>query len=518
MLNRFFGTNFHNTVHLFGISVLAVGLPTSKVILSLGTMLILLNVILEGSYKSYWQRIKSNHLFILVALFWILHIVALLWTEDFQYASNDIRIKLTLIVIPLVLTIKPLKDSTQLLLVLGLFISTLTLTSLINIASYEHWIGTKEYTDIRELSLFGSHIRYGILIAFGAGVSLFYLYTLRSVSKWIFLPLLIWFSYYTYYSQIISGLVALIVVYLVFLVFIAYQRSKVLGLVSVLISIGIIVLPLLLLFTDKKDNTVYEPDKMDKYTASGNPYVHDLNERSFIDGKPVFIYVSEVELQKEWTKKSIIPYDSLDKKQQELRYTLIRYMNSKGLRKDSVDFQKLSNQDIHNIENGMANFEETKIGLIARIEGIKLQLYHSGNPNGHSLLQRLEFWKTGIHIIQKNWLIGVGTGDVQKAFDEQYILDSSKLLPENRLRAHNSYLTSWISFGVTGFLLFIWILISFVGYHWKNQSLLPLMFIFIAISTFFIEDTLETQMGVSFFAFFYGLFIGKPLKQDKKFN
>jgi len=438
MLNRFFGKNFHDTVHLFGISVLAIGLPTSKVILSLGTMLILLNVLLEGSFKTYWQKIKTNRLFLLLALFWFLHIVALLWTEDFQYASNDIRIKLTLIVIPLVLTIKPLKDSTQLLLVLILFICTLTLTSLINVTSYEHWIGTKDYNDIRELSLFGSHIRYGILIALGTGISLFYLYTLRSKMKWTFLPLLIWFTYYTYYSQIISGLVALVVVYLVFLIFVSYQISKVLGLFTVFISFVIMTLPLLLLIPEKKDNTVYDLDKMEKYTASGNPYTHDLNERSFIDGKPVFIYVSEIELRKEWTKKSIIPYYSLVEKHQELRYTLIRYMNSKGLHKDSADFQRLTRQDIRNIEKGMANFEETKIGFKARFDGIKFQLYNSGNPNGHSLLQRLEFWKTGIHIIQKNWLIGVGTGDVQKAFDEQYKLDSSEFLPENRLRAHNS--------------------------------------------------------------------------------
>lgn len=514
MLNRFFGKNFHDTVHLFGISALAIGLPSSKVILSLGTMLILLNVLLEGSFKTYRQKIKSNRLFILLAAYWLLHILALLWTEDFSYAFNDLRIKLTLIVVPLILTIKPLKDKSQLQLVLILFLSTLVLTSLINVAFYEHWIGTREYKDIRELSLFGSHIRYGILIAIGAGISLYFLKIHQTKTRWLFLPLLIWLAYYTYYSQIISGLLALAVVFLVYLIFIAFEKSKILGILSIILAIGIFSIPIVLLLPKQTENIEINSDNLDKFTAQGNPYTHNLNDSSFVDGKPLFIYVSERELKKEWSKNSKYPYDSLDRKQQELRFTLIRYMTSKGLRKDSVDFQKLTKRDIGNIENGMANFEETQVGLVARIVGIKFQLDHAGDPNGHSLLQRFEFWKTGMHIIEKNWLIGVGTGDVQKAFDEQYILDASQLLPENRLRAHNSYLTSWISFGIIGFILFISMLLTFVRYHWKNRSLLALMFIFVAISTFFIEDTLETQMGVTFFAFFYGLFISLPKEKN----
>ena len=215
----------------------------------------------------------------------------------------------------------------------------------------------------------------------------------------------------------------------------------------------------------------------------------------------------EEELRSEWKKTSTIPYDSLDKKGQVISFTLVRYMASLNLRKDSVDFQKLSKTDIENVENGIATIEETKTGLFARIDGIKFQLYHSGNPNGHSLLQRLQYWKTGIEIIKKNWLFGVGTGDVQLAFDTQYSIDNSTLKPENRLRAHNSYITSWVSFGILGIVSFLWMILNFSIYHWKKCNFLPLMLILVAASTFLLEDTLETQTGVTFFAFFYGLFM-----------
>ena len=129
------------------------------------------------------------------------------------------------------------------------------------------------------------------------------------------------------------------------------------------------------------------------------------------------------------------------------------------------------------------------------------------NPNGHSMMQRLEYWKTAKSVIKDNWLIGVGVGDVQDAFDDQYERDHSLLTPENRLRAHNSYLTNWLTFGLPGLLTFLLMIIYFIRIHWKDRAFIPVMFMVVAAVTFLLEDTLETQTGVAFFAFFYGLFI-----------
>ena len=117
-------------------------------------------------------------------------------------------------------------------------------------------------------------------------------------------------------------------------------------------------------------------------------------------------------------------------------------------------------------------------------------------------MQRLEFWKTAIRIIQQNILFGVGTGDVQHAFDDQYKKDNSKLQMENRLRAHNSFLTAWVTHGILGLLLFCTLIWVYFYTNMKQQRFLAVAFIFVATLTFLLEDTLETQMGVSFFAFF----------------
>jgi hypothetical protein len=41
----------------------------------------------------------------------------------------------------------------------------------------------------------------------------------------------------------------------------------------------------------------------------------------------------------------------------------------------------------------------------------------------------------------------------------------------------------------------------------QRKEFIGFAFIVIALGTFLIEDTLETQTGVTFFAFFYGLFL-----------
>ena len=152
--------------------------------------------------------------------------------------------------------------------------------------------------------------------------------------------------------------------------------------------------------------------------------------------------------------------------------------------------------------------EDGQSGLLARMNSIKYQIRSEADPNGHSLLQRIEYWKTGLMIIANHPISGVGTGDVQVAFDEQYEKNNSPLTEDNRLRAHNTYLTTWITFGVFGFIFFV-ALVWFAADRFKAADYLGVAFMVICFVTFMIEDSLETQAGVTFFAYFWGLFQGR---------
>jgi hypothetical protein len=505
MIELLKGKRFPDQLFIFAAIAFAVGLSTSKVILSISSMLLVLAVFLKGDLRSLRTKIRANDVLILLLLYLLLHVVALLWTSDFSYASNDLKTKLTLLIVPVAFTIYPL-EKTTLNRILFFFVTGVVVTSAVNVLSWYHVLGKKQYTDIRELSLFGSHIRYGILVAMATGICFFSIKKAGTSVRLFLVTLFAWFSYYTYFSQIVSGMLALITAIVGLIFWFAYQKSKILAFSTLILPIGLMFLAVISLQRSNQIGDLSRFKTLPSVTANGNPYTHNMEPGTFIDGKPFLAFLCEKELRQSWNKVSNLSYDGKDRKGQLIKFTLMRFMTDLNVRKDSVGFQKLNKGDISLIEKGIASREEGEGGLWARWNGVKFQLQNNIDPNGHSMLQRIEYWKTAWKIIQKNYLIGVGTGDVQQAFDWQYAQDNSRLLPEYRLRAHNTYLTSWISFGIFGLFVLLWMILSFLGSSLRHTSPLAFLFMLVAASTFLLEDTLETQMGASFFAFFFGLF------------
>jgi hypothetical protein len=343
------------------------------------------------------------------------------------------------------------------------------------------------------------------LIAMGVAVSLWLIIETENVVFRIGLGIvMLWLGYYTYFSQVISGFMAFMVVLVYFICWFGYQYHKLLGWI-----LGCLVTLFLLLtagyFLSPVPKEKLDVRSLPKLTKHKNPYTHNLENKTFENGKPVLAFVCEEELRSAWNKRSKMPYDSSDYKNQPLRFTLMRYMTSKGLRKDHEGMKALNQKDIQLIENGQCNILESNQGILARVEGLKYQLHNSMDPNGHSLLQRFHYWNAAILIIRENWLIGVGTGDVDHAFQQTYRRINSPLEEKNRLRAHNSYLTAAVTFGMMGLLLFLLVNGFFLFQSIQAKHTLAVSFMLVALCTFFIEDTLETQTGASFFAFFFGL-------------
>ena len=206
--------------------------------------------------------------------------------------------------------------------------------------------------------------------------------------------------------------------------------------------------------------------------------------------------------------KSDYRFDSLDKKGQPISATIYRYITSKGDRKDKQGVLELTDEEVSEIEMGITS--------CIKLSSINKRLYQiffefknkeSGfSSNGHSITQRLNFSSAGISIVKDNLLLGVGTGDVPNAFAAKYIELNSRLAPENRKRGHNQLLTFFIAFGLVGTL--IW-LISFIYPIIKTakDKYIYGAFLVITLLSFLGDDTLETQAGVTFFAFFNSFFL-----------
>ena len=172
------------------------------------------------------------------------------------------------------------------------------------------------------------------------------------------------------------------------------------------------------------------------------------------------------------------------------------------------------------IENGVANYRYLdKLSFSDRVHEIiwEFEDYRkSGDPSGHSVMQRFEYWKAALNIIRENKFFGVGTGDSVAAYKEQYQKMNSPLDENFRRRAHNQYLSIAVTFGIFGSMWFLFSLFYPLVTHHFQPGYIYLVFFLIALLSFISEDTLESQAGVTFFAFFnsFFLFSNRLLPQD----
>ncbi len=127
--------------------------------------------------------------------------------------------------------------------------------------------------------------------------------------------------------------------------------------------------------------------------------------------------------------------------------------------------------------------------------------------SGHSVTQRLEFWRAGERIIGKNWLLGTGTGDIVKAFDNEYHEMNSSLDKQFRWRSHNQYISMLAIFGIFGLLWFLFVLFSPGFLSGMNKDYFYFIFLCVLLLSMLTEDTLEDQAGVTFYAFFTSFFL-----------
>ena len=248
---------------------------------------------------------------------------------------------------------------------------------------------------------------------------------------------------------------------------------------------------------------------LEQKTAYGNEYWHDTIYNPVEDGKYVGLYYCKKELQEAWRQRSDLPFEGSTTNGENLEATLARYLTSKDLRKDFSGVMALTDEDISNIERGVANYNNWKHpGMHARLSSTMFEynLYRRfNNPNGGSLSQRIEFTRASFHIIGQHPWFGVGTGDVPQAFAQTYDEIHSPLKEEFRFRAHNQYLAIAVAFGLMGLTFFLFVLL----YPWfssrKYHTYLYMVFLCIMLLSMFPEDTLETQAGASLFAFFEAL-------------
>lgn len=528
-----------NQAYLLGLMMVAVGLTLSPFLMGMSQFWLVLVWLVDGvvenrdenvipcvgsageegiyfrhDFRHKLKRFWSNKAAVLLVVFYLMHVVGLLWTSDFQYAWKDLRVKLPILVMPFILSsMEPLDrkrfDLVMLVYVLSVFVATL-------FSSISYW--RHDYEDVREISHFISHIRFCLNIVFCIAIIGYFLFTRKAPwwGKMIQVVLSLWFAYQIFIFESLSGYVILAAVVIVSATYAFLRWKKSMGwhiAVGATVLVLLIVAAVIVIRAAKPLVEVKPVDfsTLEKKTAQGNDYWHDTIYNPVEDGKYVGLYYCKKELQEAWSQRSDLPFEGTTLNGESLEATLARYLTSKDLRKDAQGVSALTDEDIHNIEQGVANYNNWKHpGLRARLSSTMFEynLYRRfNNPNGGSLSQRIEFTRASFHIIRQHPWLGVGTGDVPLAFAQAYDEIRSPLKEEFRFRAHNQYLAIVVAFGLVGLAFFIFVLL----YPWfsskRHHTYLYMVFLCIMLLSMLPEDTLETQAGASLFAFFEALLL-----------
>jgi O-Antigen ligase len=503
-----------HSIYFFGLILMAVALPLSKFLNGLSMFVIIGAWIVGGNYIEKIKRFASNPIALLWCSVYLLHLLGLFYTTDFNYAINDLRIKVPLFVFPLIISSSQPLTKAQLYVLLKVFIAAALLSSFVSMSVYWGFIH-RTTADARTISILISHIRLALLICLSVFFLLYFISqeSLKPLSKIIYSLAAVWLIVFLFILESFTGILILVALVLITL---SYQLFRKKQWRVKLIYLSIIFVLAIGIVNYLKQNylavTQAKPidlTQLDSLTSLGNPYLHIKEDKAMENGNYVFLYLCTRELDSVWTLRSKLSIKGLDLKGQPMRVTLFRFLTSKNLRKDASGVASLTPAEIKAVENGITNIDfQNYSSSSARLRQIFWEIntyFQTGNPSGHSVTMRIEYLKTGLQIVKDHPLIGVGTGDVNNAFLEKYEVLKSPIAKIWRLRAHNQYLTFAVSFGCIGLAWFVFSLLYPLWKYRKNLSYFYLVFLCIALLSMLNEDTLETQAGLTFYAFFNSL-------------
>ena len=509
----------HQNIFYLLLGVLVCAMPTSKFLMSATMIFLAANWLIEGRFREKWEIARGNKV---LWAFVVLYVVHLLWCWtpfnthcNWDYALDDLRKKLPLIVIPIVVLTSDFFDRRKIALLLQFFCLTVAVASVVGITRY---LGSADM-DYRNMFPHFSHIRFALNVCLAMVLLLYALYKIYNRKdlkyRWLrMLAIVLLEAIYCIVLMLLPSYTAFVILSVVFVVLLGWiavrKKSRPIYPIAFFAVLTMVVLAAWLCFSHYYSNYYTLSELSSKplatHTAQGNAYTH-ANDGFIEMGNYINNYVCDTELRSQWAKRSTLDIDSLTPNTFAVYPTLVRYLNAKGLTKDSVGVSQLTDKDIALIEQGVANPHYTSnfgLGKMFYRIFFEYECYKkTGLVKNSSFFQRLTLWQNGLDVFNR-YPMGCGTGNVADAVE----LDLFKHHPEladSGLRTHNQFITFLFTFGIVGFGIILFVFVWAIRKHRLLSSAVFVAYLCIALVSFLGEDTLETEAGVVFFALMFSL-------------
>ena len=512
-----FTAGVHRRIYLLLLTLLGGCMVTSTWASNLVWVLLGVNWLFEGwarpeqgrrptGWHERWQMLRHGRLLQAFLVLYALYLIGMLWTSDVGHGMEVLRVKLPLLVVPLVvLTSRPVTGRAR-RVILSAYVATVLVVSAIGVV---RWLMLPDLP-YREIVPYISHIRFSLnccLVVFllveggrrvlAAGNRLAFALSVAGI-LWLLAFLLLLRSY--------TG-VAILALTTLAVALVYWRRWPVVAVWVVLVAAGATVVALEAKSYYRMVPQATEPLRL--YTEGGRPYDH-ARDGIVENGNYINNYICAEELRAEWSRRSAVPFDSMGAEGYTVQPTLVRYLNALGLTKDSAGLSQLTDSQVREVENGVANPVYSGRNPLRKMVYVMLferEYYvHTHAVRGFTMLQRFDLWQATLRVIADNRWVGVGTGDVDRELHaELRAMDSA--LADTQKRSHNQYLSLLAAFGVLGFTLVAWMFLRTLRSHSLGAAaggMAPVLFawLLIILVSFLTEDTLDTLAGILFCTYF----------------
>ena len=214
--------SIRQNLYFTGLILIALGMPLSTFLMSVGQFCIAAAWLIEGKYKSKIEAFLRNPICLGLLAFFLLHVIGMAFTSDTQVGLRELRIKVPLFIIPFLLaTSQPLSPQ-KFRALINTFIFACFCGTFVSLGVYFHLIHTKHIIrDTRDISIYVSHIRFSLMLVLAVFLIPINNWHSPSIPKlnlplpthrFLQLSLMTWFVFFLFILHALTGVVILLLI------------------------------------------------------------------------------------------------------------------------------------------------------------------------------------------------------------------------------------------------------------------------------------------------------------------